>query len=83
MLGKHNHKTQNESRVCAVDENIILNNADNSIQVIESQVDVHTIERNIADKVRSEVDSVMTKVETRVHDAVLTAMESLVIPRID
>ena len=33
--------------------------------------------------VRSEVDSVMKSVETRVQDAVLTAIEVLVIPRVE
>ena len=32
---------------------------------------------------RTEVDSVMTRVETRVQDAVLTALENLVIPRVE
>ena len=47
------------------------------------QVDVHTIEENSVSKVRSEVANVLTSVETRVQDAVLTAIEILVIPRVE
>ena len=44
---------------------------------------MHTLERNVVDKSRSEVDSVMTTVETRVQDAVLSAIEDLVLPRVE
>ena len=43
-------------------------------------MDIHTLENNIADKVCSEVDKLMTSVETKVPDAVLTAVENMVIP---
>ena len=42
-----------------------------------------TLEENSVGKVGSEVDSVMTAVETRIQDAVLTAIENLVIPRVE
>ena len=45
--------------------------------------DMHTLEDNIVSKVRSEVKSVMSTVETRVQDAVMTSIESLVIPRVE
>ena len=38
-----------------------------------------TLEENILNKVRSEVDNVMTTLETRTQDAVLTEIENLVI----
>ena len=43
------------------------------------------LRKNIANKVRSEVDNVMTLVETRVQDAdaVLTAIKNLMIPRVE
>ena len=44
---------------------------------------MHTLEENIVSKMRSEVDSVMTTVETRVQNVVLTAIENLVIPRVE
>ena len=41
------------------------------------------IEKNIADKIRKEVDGALMSVENRVHDAMLTAMDNVVIPRIE
>ena len=40
------------------------------------------IERNIADGIRKEVNSVVMAVEQRVHAAILTAMDNIVIPRV-
>ena len=57
-------------------------NTNKPTQVNGLQVDMHTLEKNIVSEVRSEVDSVMTAVETRVQDPVLTAIENLVIPRV-
>ena len=44
---------------------------------------MHPLEENIVSIVRSEVDNVMTTVETRVQDAVLTAIEKLLIQRLE
>ena len=44
---------------------------------------MHTLEENIVSRVRSEVDSGLTTVENRVQDAVLAAIESLVILRVE
>ena len=46
-------------------------------------MDIHTLDKNIASKVRSEVNCAMTKVKTRVQDAVSTAIESLVILKVE
>ena len=58
-------------------------NMSNPTQVKYPQVDVHTLEENIVTKVRIEMDSVMTTVETRVQDAALTAIENVVIPKVE
>ena len=50
-------------------------NASNLNQINYPQLDMHTLEENIVSKVRSEVDNVMTTVETRVQDAVLWFLE--------
>ena len=42
-----------------------------------------TLEENNISNVRSEVDNVLTSVETRVQDTVLTAIKKLVIPRVE
>ena len=44
---------------------------------------MHTLEGNVVNKVRSEVDNVMTTVKTRIQDAVLIAIKNLVIPRVE
>ena len=44
---------------------------------------MHTVENNVVKKVRSELDSVMKTVDTTVQDAMLTAIESLVNPRVE
>ena len=41
------------------------------------------LRKNIVSKVRGEVDSVMTTVETRMQGAVLFAIENLLIPRVE
>ena len=58
-------------------------NAGNPTQINYPPVDVHTLQENNLSKVRSVVDNVMTSVETRIYDAVLTAIESLLIPRVE
>ena len=54
----------------------------NPTQVKYPHVDEHTLEENIVSKVRSELDNLMKLVETRVRDAVFTAIENSVIPRV-
>ena len=44
---------------------------------------MHTFEENIVSKVRSELDNVMTSVESRFQDAVSTAIKILVIPQVE
>ena len=39
-------------------------------------------ERNSADRIGKEVDSAVTAIKNRVHDAILTAMDDVVIPRV-
>ena len=60
-----------------------LNNASSPNQVRDPQVDMHTLEKDTISKIPSGVESMMTAVETRVQDAVLTAKENLVILRVE
>ena len=78
----NNHGAQIENTANTANGNVKMN-ISNSTQVSGSQVDMHTLEKNIANKVRSKVDYVMTTVETRVQDAELTAKENLVISRME
>ena len=82
MIQKSNHDAQTERKMPA-DGDTSFKNRKNPTKVNDSQVDMHTLEKNIVSKVRSEVNSVMTTVETRVQDAVLTAIENLLIPRVE
>ena len=83
ITGPSNHETRTGSRGNAADGNISLNNASSPNQVSDPQVDMHTLEKDTISKVLSEVDIMMTAVETRVQDAVLTAKENLLIPRVE
>ena len=38
---------------------------------------------NIADNIGKDVDNAVMAVENRVHDAILTAMDNVVIPRVE
>ena len=80
MIRQSNHETQAESRTNMADGGISSNNMNGLIEVNSSQVDMYTLEENIVIKLWNEVDSVITTVETKVQDAVLTAIENLVIP---
>ena len=83
MIGQSNQDEHTENRDSMLRRGTSLDNENNPAQINYPQVDVHTLEENIVSKVRSEVDNVMTSVETRVQDAVLTAIENLVIPRVE
>ena len=82
MIGQSNDEAQASDKTNAVDEGISSNNMTGPIQVNSPQVYMHTLEENIVSKVRSKLDNVMTTVETRVQDAVLTAIENSVSPRV-
>ena len=83
MIGQSSQDEQIESRDNIICRGTSSNNANNPTQNNSPQVLVHTLEENIVSKVRSEVDNVMTSVETRVQDALLTAIEKLVISRVE
>ena len=67
MIEQKNCRAQIGNKTNEVDESITLKSAVNSIQVNYSQMDMHTIGENVVNKERSEVDIVMTTVETRVE----------------
>ena len=82
VIGQNNHAAQAGSKTNMVNIGSSSSNMKGPIQVNSSQVDMHTVEENFVSKVQSEVDNVMVTVEIRLQDAVLTAIESLVIPRV-
>ena len=83
MIERNYHEDQTEGRMSMMEENITRNYTKNSAQVDGSQVEVHTLEKNIVNRVRCQLDSVVTTVETIVQVAILSATESLVIPRVE
>ena len=82
-IGQSNFDAQIKSRDSMIHRGTSSDNRKTSTQIYQPQVDIHTLEGNIVSKVRIEVDMVMTMVGMRVHDAVLTAIENLVIPRVE
>ena len=83
MTGQSNQDEQIENAENMICRGTSSPNVSNSAQVNYLQVDVLTLEKNIVSKIRSEVDDVLTSVETRAQDAVLTATENLVIPGVE
>ena len=81
LIGQKDHEAQIESRANTADRDNSSNNTNCRNQVNGSQVDMQALEKNIVSKVRIEEDSVMTVVETRVQDAVMTAIENLLITK--
>ena len=60
-------KIENTGKVDKVHEDVNPYNANHSVAKSGSQVDMQTLEKNISEKLRSEVESVVDTVETRVH----------------
>ena len=65
------------------DRDTSLKDMNHPTQVNGSQVNMHTLEKNVVGKVKNEMDSVVTTVQTRLKDTVMTAVENLVIPRVE
>ena len=75
MIEQSNQDEQIENRDNMLRRGTSLDNASNPAQFNYPQVDVHTLEENIVSKVRSEVDNVMTSVQTRVQNLVFPRVE--------
>ena len=82
MIRQDSQDTQTERRASKTCENAALKNAHCLNLANGTQVDLQALERSIIDRVRSEVDSKVATVERRVHDEMLSSMESFVIPRV-
>ena len=83
MIGQSTYDVPTECRDSITYRGASSDTTSNSTQVNYPQVDIHTLEENYVSKVRSEVNNVMTTVETRVQEAVLTVVENLVITRVE
>ena len=76
MIGQSNHDVQNEPIDSFTDRGTYFDNTNILTQINYLQVDMHTLDESIVSKRGSEVDIVITSVETRVQDVVLTAVEN-------
>ena len=76
MMGRNNHDIQIENKGSTIGEKVTSGNTNHSIPVDSSQVHMQKFERTITRTVRTEVDHEISTVETRVHDAILAAMDS-------
>ena len=83
MIGQSNHEAHTKNKANVADIDSSLNDTNDPTQDSGSQVDMHTFDKNISSKVRSGVYGAMKTVEARVQDAVLTAIENLVVPRVE
>ena len=83
VIGQNSHEIQTEGRLSLPKANVISNIAKSLPPIDGSQLDVHKPDRSISYRVRSDLDSVVTTVETRVQNAILTEIESLAIPRVE
>ena len=73
MIGENIQEIQIGSGTSTTEENFTSNNANNS-PVDGLQVNVLRLERSMTGEVVSEVDTAMTTVETKLLEAVLTAI---------
>ena len=71
MIGQSTQDQQTENRDDRTCRGTSSDNADNPTETNCPQVGGHRLEENFVSKVRSEVDDVMTSVETTVQNAVL------------
>ena len=64
-------------------EKVNSHNANHSTTESGPQFDMQTLEKIISEKVRKEVENVVATVETMVHEAVLSAIDNLIVPRME
>ena len=80
MIVQRSQDEQTDSRDNMIYKGTSSDNISNPTQVNYPQVDKLTIKEIVLSKVGSEVENMLTSVETRLQDEVLTALENLVIP---
>ena len=79
MIGKDAPNTRTDNRA-----NIYGSSNPNHLAPVNgSQVDIHSLEKSITDKARSELANASARVGTRVRDAILASMYKLVTPRVE
>ena len=83
LIGQNNQDEQIESRDNMLCRGTSSDNVSNPTHINYPQVDVHTLEEDIVNQARSEVDNVSASVGNRVQDAVLNAKKKLAFLRVE
>ena len=83
MIGNNTNGDVAENETAEPQTAGLVNNFGGSIVGENSLNHDQIIERNFADRIRKEVDSAVTAVENRVQGAILSAMDNVVIQRVE
>ena len=65
------------------DRELTVGNPDSSLAVYESVVDVKTLETCFNEKIDNELSNIVDMVEDRIQNAIVTAIDSIVAPKIE
>ena len=76
MIGQNIHSAEAACRETMTSRSNIRNKTTDKTQTNSPEVRMHTLEKNFVSKMRSELDNVIRTVETRVQDAVLSAIQT-------
>ena len=79
MIGQGNHDVHNENIDSVTHRGCYGENTKNLNQGKNPHVGMHTLVENIVSKARSEVHNMMTTAKFKIQDAVLTAIDNLLI----
>ena len=80
MSDKQENFTVNE---CSADQEFTVGNCDSSPAVNENVVNVETSERCFIEKIGREMGNIVDTVENRIQNAILTAIASIITPKIE
>ena len=80
MSGKQVNATANEG---TADQEFTVGNSDSNPAVIESLVNVKTLERCFNEKIDSEMGNIVDTAEERIQNPILTASDSVITPKIE
>ena len=71
-----------ENRNNKINENVAWKSTNHLIPINGSHINMQAIEIGITDRGRGEIDNAVATIEIKVHDGVLAALDTLVMPRV-
>ena len=83
VIGKNSQIGVVSNEIAGPQNDDLLNSLESETPGENSASPSQVIKRKITNKVRKEIDSVVAAIENWVHDAILTAMDDLVTPRVE